>query len=116
MRTQGTLGATGNPLRQFVKFQTGASGNNAMVNDPTFNNFYTQALAVTSTVQMQQLLQQCNQYVAQQHYVISLLQPNAFNLYWPRIKGYNAQYAVNSGGSGPQLLFFYEARFWIDQN
>ena len=116
MRTQGTLGATGNPLRQFVKFQTGASGNNAMVNDPTFNNFYAQALAVTSTVQMQQLLQQCNQYVAQQHYVISLLQPNAFNLYWPRIKGYNAQYAVNSGGSGPQLLFFYEARFWIGQN
>ena len=116
MRTQGTLGATGNPLRQFVKFQTGASGNNAMVNDPVFNNFYTQAIAVTSTDQMQKLLADTNKYVAQQHYVISLLQPNSFCLYWPWIKGYNAQYAVISGGSGPQLLFFYEGRFWIDQN
>jgi len=116
MRTQGTLGATGNPLRQFSKFQTGASGNNALVNDPVFNAFYTQAIAATSTAQMQQLLMDCNKYVAQQHYVVSLLQPNAFCLYWPWIKGYNAQYAVISGGSGPQLLFFYEAHFWIDQN
>jgi hypothetical protein len=45
-----------------------------------------------------------------------LLQPNSFCLSWPWIKGYNAQYAVISGGSGPQLLFFYESRFWIDQN
>ena len=116
MRTQGTLGATGNPLRQFSKFQTGASGNNAMVNDPTFNAFYTQAIAATSTEQMQKLLTDANKYVAQQHYVVSLLQPNSFCLSWPWIKGYNAQYAVISGGSGPQLLFFYESRFWIDQN
>jgi peptide/nickel transport system substrate-binding protein len=116
MRTQGTLGATGNPLRQFSKFQTGASGNNAMVNDPAFNAFYTQAIAATSTEQMQKLLTDANKYVTQQHYVVSLLQPNSFCLSWPWIKGYNAQYAVISGGSGPQLLFFYESRFWIDQN
>ena len=61
---QGSLGLTYYPLRQFTKFQTGASSNAAMVNDPTFNAFYTQALAATSTAQVKTILTAANLYVA----------------------------------------------------
>jgi len=57
---QGSLGLTYYPLRQFTKFQTGASSNAAMVNDPTFNAFYTQALAATSTAQVKTILTAAN--------------------------------------------------------
>ena len=50
--SQGDLGLTFYPLRQLTKFQTGGSSNDAVVNDPTFNAFYTQALAATSTAQV----------------------------------------------------------------
>jgi hypothetical protein len=39
-----------------------------------------------------------------------------YALYQPWLKGYNGQHGSISGSEGPQLLFFYPARFWIDQN
>jgi peptide/nickel transport system substrate-binding protein len=113
---QGSLGLTYYPLRQFTKFQTGASSNAAMVNDPTFNAFYTQALAATSTAQVKTILTAANLYVAQQHFVISLLQPYQYALTQPWMKGFNDQYSSISGTSGPLLLFEYGARFWLTQN
>jgi peptide/nickel transport system substrate-binding protein len=113
---QGSLGLTYYPLRQFTKFQTGASSNAAMVNDPTFNAFYTQALAATSTAQVKTILTAANLYVAQQHFVISLLQPYQYALTQPWMKGFNDQYSLISGTSGPLLLFEYGARFWLTQN
>jgi peptide/nickel transport system substrate-binding protein len=113
---QGSLGLTYYPLRQFTKFQTGASSNAAMVNDPTFNAFYTQALAATSTAQVKTILTAANLYVAQQHFVISLLQPYQYALTQPWLKGFNDQYSSISGTSGPLLLFEYGARFWLTQN
>jgi hypothetical protein len=56
-----------------------------------------------------------NEYVARQHFVISLLQPNTFGLYQPWLKGYSGQNQSISGTNGPKLLAFYAARFWIDQ-
>jgi ABC-type transport system substrate-binding protein len=88
-----------------------------MTSDPTYDALYTQALAATSTDQVKQLLTQANQYVAQQHWVISLLQPNLYELVQPWLKGYTGQiHGLQDGGPGPQLLFFYPARFWIDQS
>jgi ABC-type transport system substrate-binding protein len=113
---QGSLGLTYYPLRQFTKFQTGASSNAAMVNDPVFNAFYTQALAATSTTQVKTILTAANLYVAQQHFVISLLQPYQYALTQPWLKGFNDQYSSISGTSGPLLLFEYGARFWLTQN
>jgi peptide/nickel transport system substrate-binding protein len=114
--SQGDLGLTFYPLRQLTKFQTGGSSNDAMVNDPTFNAFYTQALAATSTSQVQSIVTTANQYVAQQHFVISLLQPYQYALYQPWLVGFNDQYASVSGASGPLLLFEYGARFWLKQS
>jgi hypothetical protein len=114
-RTAGTLGLTFYPLRQFNRLQTGQSADIAMVSDSVFDAFYPKALAATSNDDLKKLLAQANEYVTRQHFVISLLQPNVFNLCQPWLNGYNAQYGSISGSNGPQLLFFYTARFWIDQ-
>ena len=115
MRTEGALGLTYYPIRQLTKFQTGASSNDAMVSDPTFDAFYTQAIAATTTAQVMSIVQQANEYVAQQHFVISLLQPYQYALYQPSLHGFNDQYASISGYFGPLLLDEYGARFWISQ-
>jgi len=103
------------PIRQLTKFQTGASSNDAMVSDPTFDAFYTQAIAATTTAQVMAIVMQANEYVAQQHFVISLLQPYQYALYQPSLHGFNDQYASISGYFGPLLLDEYGARFWISQ-
>jgi len=116
MRTEGALGLTYYPIRQLTKFQTGASSNDAVVNDPTFNAFYTQALAATTTAQVMSIVTAANQYVAQQHFVISLLQPYQYAFAQPWLGGFNDQYASISGYFGPLLLSEYGARFWINQS
>jgi len=112
----GELGSTGAPSNQFTKFQTGALTNWMMVSDPVFDGFGTTALAATTVDAYKQVLTQANQYVAQQHFVISLLEPDVFALYQPWLKGYNAQNSALTGTSSPALVGFYGARFWIDQN
>jgi hypothetical protein len=57
-----------------------------------------------------------NEYVAQQHFVISLLQPYQYALAQPWLGGFNDQYASISGFFGPLLLDEYGARFWINQS
>ena len=116
-RTTGELGLTFYPLRQFTKFQTGGSSNIGMVSDPVFDAFYPKSLAATSTDDLKTILKDANEYVAQQHFVISLLQQMQYSLYQPWLGGgYNAQYGATQMTAGPMLLSFYGARFWIDQN
>jgi len=116
-RAAGALGHTFQPTRQINRFQMSYVADNINVNDPVFDAFYTKALAATDVATVLQVTKDCNQYVAQQHYVISLLQPQQFNFNQPWVHGYNAQARGLSGGSaGAQLLFFYPARFWIDGN
>jgi hypothetical protein len=63
-----------------------------------------------------QILREANEYVARQHFAISLLFPSTYSLYQPWLKGYSGQFgSVCSGAGSPQLLFFYAARFWIDR-
>ena len=116
MRPAGSLGQVYYPLRQITRFTTGGAPNLAMVSDPVFDAFYPKALAATNIDDIKQTVKDCNLYVAQQHFVISLLQPMVFSLCQPWLKGYNAQYSAISGTAGPQLLFFWDARYWIDLN
>jgi hypothetical protein len=61
-----------------------------------------------------QILEQENEYIAQQHFTISLLEVNSFNLCQPWLIGYNGQQQVigtNACGVG-----FYGARCWIDHS
>jgi hypothetical protein len=57
------------------------------------------------------------EYVTEQHYVLSLLQPDVSDVYWPWVKGYSGQAeAISESGAGAQLLGFFCSRFWVDQN
>jgi peptide/nickel transport system substrate-binding protein len=113
----GGLGITYEPITQLKRFQTGYSATNwLMVSDPTFDAFYPKAMAATSVDGVKQVVRDANEYVARQHFDISLLQENYFGLSQPWLKGYNAQMDSISASAGPTLLFFYDARFWIDQS
>jgi len=117
MRSSSSLGFTFEPLRQLNRFQTGYSANYLMVSDPTFDAYYPTALADTNMKDIMQVVTDANNYVARQHFAISLLQPNVPSLFWPWIKGYNGQLGSLSGGVGsPQVVAFYLGRFWVDQN
>jgi len=113
----GTLGRTHVPIMQLHRFQTGDSiSNSLMVNDPVFDSFYPKAMAAESTNEVKQILRDANEHVARQHYAISLLTPKTFSLCQPWVKGYNGQFGSTCGHMGsPQRLFFFPARFWIDQ-
>jgi peptide/nickel transport system substrate-binding protein len=108
------LGKTTEPISQLTKFLSNST-ETAIVRDTVYDAFYTKALAVTTVDQVKQIVSDCNKYIAQQHYVISLLQPMYYSLVQPWLKGYNGQSNAISGADGPSLLFFYPARFWIDQ-
>jgi hypothetical protein len=48
---------------------------------------------------------------------MSLLQPKAYSLCQPWVKGFNGQFgSAWAHGSGPAMLSFYLARFWIDRD
>ena len=110
----GSLGSGHEPLRQLTRFQTRSSGNpQLMVSDPVFDAFYPKALAATSVDEVKQIFRDANEYVARQHFAISLLQPMRYALYQPWLKGYSGQFGAMSWS--PQSLSFYAARVWIDQ-
>ena len=113
----GNLGQSTEPLRQLLRFTTGYSSNTILVNDPTYNAFYTSALAANNIDDIKKILTSANEYVSRQHFCISLIHPKLFALYQPWLKGYNCQYFGVSGPNvGILLLGFYPARFWVDQN
>lgn len=116
MRSTGSLGLSYEPITQLLKFNTTYIGDWNMVSDPVYDAFYPQAMAATSVDAVKKIVMQANQYVAQQQFNITLLQPYLFSLYQPWFKGYNGQWLSISGNMGPQLVGFYGARFWIDQN
>ena len=104
------------PLRQFLRYTTGYAANYTMVSDPKVDEFYNKAMASNNMADIKQLLGDLNVYFAQQYFEISLVYANLFELYQPWLKGYSAQsMAVSGGSSGPLLMGFYGARFWIDQ-
>ena len=115
MSGNGELALNYAPFIQFLRFQPGNAANYINVNDPAFTAALANAMSATTTAQFQQVLQAANQEVAQQHFVISLLIPPTYSLAQPWLKGFNAQYGATWGYVGPQLIYFYDARFWIDQ-
>jgi ABC-type transport system substrate-binding protein len=112
----GSLAFTFEPLRALNRFVTDYTTNWCMVNDPVFNGFATKSLASSNMDEIKRIVRDANEYVARQHFVLSLLQPTYFALYQPWLKGYNGQFhSISGSSSGTMLLGFYPARFWIDQ-
>ena len=115
-RSASSLGLATEPIRQLERFRTGAVPNYMMISDPDFDDFLPQAMATEGIDKVQKVIRKANELVARQHFAISLLQPMQYSLYQPWLKGYQAQFfAVSAASGGPPLIFFYPARFWIDQ-
>jgi ABC-type transport system substrate-binding protein len=115
-RSASSLGLATEPIRQLERFRTGAVPNYLMVSDPVFDAFLPKAMAAVNVDDIKQIVRDANEYVARQHFAISLVQPMQYSLYQPWLKGYNGQFfAVSAASGGPPLYFFYPARFWIDQ-
>ena len=112
--TNGSLGLATEPLRHFPRFMNGQTINWCMVNDPVYETFYPKALAATDLDGIKQVMRDTNEYVARQHFTISLLTAQWFGVYQPWFKGYTGQnFAISGVGSGAFLLGFYGPRFWI---
>ena len=64
-----------------------------MINNPV-QCFIPAAMNATSIDAVKQILKDANEYVAQQHYTISLLDAKSYALCQPWLKGYNGQYGA----------------------
>jgi ABC-type transport system substrate-binding protein len=115
-RSNGSLGMIFEPMTQLTQFQTGNASNYYGISDPAFDAFYPKALAATKVDDIKQVVRDANENVARQHYLVTLLQPTAFGLNQPWLKGFNYQVGAIGGTSGPFFLDFYAARFWIDKD
>jgi ABC-type transport system substrate-binding protein len=115
-RSASSLGLATEPIRQLERFRTGAVPNYMMVSDPVFDAFLPNAMAAGNVGEIKKIVRDANEYVARQHFAISLIQPMQYSLYQPWLNGFSGQFfAVSAASGGPPLLFFYPARFWVDQ-
>ena len=111
----GKLGVFGINPQNFLSRLASGPNNYMVIEDPVLDAFHPKAWAATSFDEVKQLLRTCNEYVARKHFLISLLTPMECAMYQPWLKGYNGELNSISGADGPHLLFYYPARFWIDQ-
>ena len=111
----GALGHTAPPIVQLSWLLT-ESPKSQMINDPVCDAFYAKAMTASGMDEIQRILRDANEYVARQHFAISVLQPMAHSLCQPWVKGFNAQFGSTWGvAAGPNKLSFYLGRYWIDQ-
>jgi ABC-type transport system substrate-binding protein len=110
----GTLGNINTPIKLLQRLMTGYGGNFPRVSDATFDTFYPRAMAASSVDDVKKIVRDANEYVARQHFTISMVQPNTFGYTQPWFKGYTGQYGAESAGSS--YLANYLSRFWIDQS
>ena len=111
----GSLGLDVEPFRQLPRMTTGYALNTHLrVSDPVYDTFFPRAKTAASPKETRKIFREANEYVARQHFAISLLpKPLRYSLCQPWLKGYNAQFG--STGWSPPNLSFYMARFWVDQ-
>ena len=83
----GLLGLTYDPIRQLTRFSTGNANNYLMVSDPVYDAFYTNAMAAANADAVKLIVRDANEYVARQHFTISLLAPQTYALRQPWLKG-----------------------------
>jgi peptide/nickel transport system substrate-binding protein len=110
----GTIGLDVEPFRQLPRLQTGYHLNKRLqVSDPVFDTFYDRAKTAATLKDTQAVFRETNEYVARQHFAISLLlKPARYTLYQPWLKGFHAQFG--SFGWSPPCFSFHAARFWVD--
>jgi len=117
LSTGGITGKAVEPIVSLNKFIKSMAPNNyLMYFDQAYDDFYAKAVATTSVDEVKKIVRDQDEYWLRQHATISLLQPMTFTFVQPWLKGHDGQYGATYGSWGPSYLFFYPARFWIDQN
>jgi len=111
----GSLGLDVEPFRMLPRMMTGYALNTHLrVSDPVYDTFFQRAKTAASLEETMRIFREANEYVARQHFAISLLQkPGRYSLCQPWLKCYDGQFG--STGWSPPSLSFYAARFWVDQ-
>ena len=111
----GSLGLDVEPFRMLPRLMTGYPLNTHLrVSDPVYDSFFQRAKTAASLEETMRIFRVANEYVARQHFAISLLQkPGRYSLRQPWLKGYDGQFGAT--GWSPPSLSFYAARFWLDQ-
>jgi len=109
-RDGGPLGNNYFPIRQLELFMWGYPADFGLVNDPIVNAYYPTAVADTNVADIQKIVQNANEYIAQQVYALSLVAPVGYSFVQPQLKAYNGQNGAISSGWG-----FYLARYWMTQ-
>jgi len=98
-----------------LQFQKTGRNNWAMVDDPGFDAFMPRAMSAKTVDEMKKVMRDANEYVARQHFSISLLQPMAYSLCQPSVKGFSGQFRLGLGarrGSGADQLLRREILDW----
>jgi peptide/nickel transport system substrate-binding protein len=110
----GSLGLDVEPFRQLPRMQTGYPLNTRlMISDKVVDTFFPRAQAAAGVEETKQIFREANEYIARQHFAISLLpMPLHYSLCQPWLKGFSAQFG--SMGWSPPSFSFYMARFWVD--
>jgi peptide/nickel transport system substrate-binding protein len=111
-RFPGCTGLSSDPFTELSKFTTGNMTDIPNVSDPQIDSWHAQALAATSVAQVQQILQQENIYVAQNHFEICAAQPDFFFLLQPWVKGVTGP----PGAGWPWLPGYFPNGNWIDMS
>jgi peptide/nickel transport system substrate-binding protein len=117
-RTGGSpLGHSSAPYHDLAQFRKGSRNNWAKVDDAGFDSFLLKAMEAANIDEMKVVVREANEYVVRQHFSIALLQPMAYSLSQPWVKGFNAQFgSAWAHGGGPAMLSFYLGRFWVDHD
>jgi hypothetical protein len=111
-RCEAAQGYSYDPIRMLHGLQVGHP-THQMIDDPVCDAFYTRCLAASSLEEIVNIYREANEYMARQHFSVSLLKPNSFALCQPWLKGYNGQFGTIMMYT---VLSFDLARFWIDKN
>ena len=111
-RSEAAQGYSYDPIRMLHGLQVGHP-THQMIDDPVCDAFYTRCLAASSLEEIVNIYREANEYMARQHFSVSLLKPNSFALCQPWLKGYNGQFGTIMMYT---VLSFDLARFWIDKN
>lgn len=99
-----------------MRYTTGYQSNYIQVNDPVMNKFYADAQAAPTVAGVQKLLHDCNLYVAQQHFVISLAQPSTFNMVQPWIMGAVGANTLGDAVTGAGFGDGVPIAVWVNQS
>ena len=114
--SNGGLGFTFEPSYQINRMETGFNINWEEVSDPVYDGYCNDFTNATTLDAAKTALKNLNEYIAEQHFVISTPECVSYAAYWPRLKGYSEQnFSVGGAYTGALMLGFYGSRFWIAQ-